>query len=180
MTSPQPPAHRPRKDGRWPLQRPTLPPGVSDGRGWVTVNRPTRPDHDPARLINRRACALRLTLTWHISSIWFRKCSGQRPQRPISVKDGLSIGIIGCLAGRGSLAVAVGLERCCASIEAALELYSSMNGEVGVIFHRREPPSIFPEDGSCPYNVHSNPDLMPTTDTVNVGPLETSGELACL
>ena len=25
MTSPQPPAHRPRKDGRWPLQRPTLP-----------------------------------------------------------------------------------------------------------------------------------------------------------
>ena len=52
MTSPQPPAHRPRKDGRWPLQRPTLPPGVSDGRGWVTVNRPTRPDRDPARLIN--------------------------------------------------------------------------------------------------------------------------------
>ena len=73
MTSPQPPAHRPRKDGRWPLQRPTLPPGVSDGRGWVTVNRPTRPDRDPARLINRRACALRFTLTWHISSIWFRQ-----------------------------------------------------------------------------------------------------------
>ena len=69
MTSPQPPAHRPRKDGRWPLQRPTLPPGVSDGRGWVTVNRPTRPDRDPARLINRRACALRFTLTRHISSI---------------------------------------------------------------------------------------------------------------
>ena len=39
MTSPQPPAHRPRKDGRWPLQRPTLPPGVSDGRGFrVTPN----------------------------------------------------------------------------------------------------------------------------------------------
>ena len=42
MTSPQPPAHRPRKDGRWPLQRPTLPPGVSDGRKWVTVNRPSQ------------------------------------------------------------------------------------------------------------------------------------------
>ena len=41
-------------------------------RGWVTVNRPTRPDRDPARLINRRACALRFTLTRHISSIWFR------------------------------------------------------------------------------------------------------------
>ena len=50
-----------------------VPPGVSDGRGWVTVNRPTRPDRDPARLINRRACALRFTLTRHISSIWFRQ-----------------------------------------------------------------------------------------------------------
>ena len=40
-----------------------MPPGVSDGRGWVTVNRPTRPDRDPARLINRRACALRFMLT---------------------------------------------------------------------------------------------------------------------
>ena len=69
MTSPQPPAHRPRKGGRWPLQRPTLPPGVSDGRGWVTVNKPTRPDRDPARLISRRARALRFTLTRHISSM---------------------------------------------------------------------------------------------------------------
>ena len=73
MTSPQPPAHRPRKGGRWPLQRPTLPPGVSDGRGWVTVNKPTRPDRDPARLISRRARALCFTLTRHISSMWFRQ-----------------------------------------------------------------------------------------------------------
>ena len=28
-----PTAHRPRKEGRWPLQGPTLPPGVSNGRG---------------------------------------------------------------------------------------------------------------------------------------------------
>ena len=46
-------------------------------QGVVTVNRPTRPDRDPARLIDRRACALRCTLIWHISSIWFRQSPSQ-------------------------------------------------------------------------------------------------------
>ena len=34
VTSPQPSADRPRKDGRWPVHRPTPPPEVSDGGGW--------------------------------------------------------------------------------------------------------------------------------------------------
>ena len=41
-------------------------------RQGVTVNKPTRPDRDPARLTSRRARALRFTLTRHTSSIWFR------------------------------------------------------------------------------------------------------------